>query len=54
MIFYGTTGALEIYTRDAAAVCVEHSEEAELDLPGMAFISEQMVPKNKSRFAIEC
>lgn len=36
-MIFGTTGASEIYTRDAAAVCVEHSEEVELDMPSMAF-----------------
>ena len=34
--------AHEIYTRDAAAVSVEHSEEANLEMPKMALISEQM------------
>ena len=41
----GLSGALEIYTRDAAAVCVEHSEEVDLDMPNMKSKPEQMVLK---------
>ena len=42
--------AHEIYTRDAAAVSVEHSEEANLDVPTMAFISTQVVSREPTNY----
>lgn len=61
-LFFGINGAREIYTRDALAVSEEHSEEVNSDMPWMAFISDQMVPRentsdasaNDESFPVEC
>lgn len=52
--------ALEIYTRDAAAVSVEHSEEANLDMPRMLFFQDRWYRGNRKSFcnrqtiSVEC